>query len=336
MSFAVQDYHDLVDLLEKRPQWRSDLRRLLLSDDLLALPAIVDKLAITVGELAEAQKRTEARIAELAEAQQHTEQQLAALTARVDALTVRVDALTAHVDALTVRVDALAARLEELAEAQKRTEQRLDSLAARMEELAEAQKRTEQRLDSLAARMEELAEAQRHTEQQLAALAAHVEALTVEQRKMQNKLARVDGRTLEIDFRQKAPAYFGRLMRRLKIVEVHMLEDQLAEQLSPEEYDDFLRLDLLLTGLLWQQPDRPQIWLAVEVSSVVDREDIVRARRRADLLRKAGYPTIPVAAGEEATLGAESEARFQKVALIQDGRTLLWDEALSASLAAGG
>ncbi len=315
MSFAVQDYHDLVDLLEKRPQWRSDLRRLLLSDDLLALPAIVDKLAITVGELAEAQKRTEARIAELAEAQQHTEQQLAALTARVDALTVRVDALTAHVDALTVRVDALAARLEELAEAQKRTEQRLDSLAARMEELAEAQ---------------------RHTEQQLAALAAHVEALTVEQRKMQNKLARVDGRTLEIDFRQKAPAYFGRLMRRLKIVEVHMLEDQLAEQLSPEEYDDFLRLDLLLTGLLWQQPDRPQIWLAVEVSSVVDREDIVRARRRADLLRKAGYPTIPVAAGEEATLGAESEARFQKVALIQDGRTLLWDEALSASLAAGG
>jgi len=291
MSFTVQDYHDLVDLLEKRPQWRSDLRRLLLSDDLLALPAIVDKLAITVSELAEAQKRTEARIADLVEAQQHTEQQLAALTARVDALTARVDALTARVDALTARVDALTAR------------------------------------------MEELAEAQRHTEQQLAALAAHVEALTVEQRKMQNKLARVDGRTLEIDFRQKAPAYFGRLMRRLKIVEVHTLEDQLAAQLSPEEYDDFLRLDLILTGLLWQQPDRPQIWLAVEVSSVVDREDIIRARRRADLLRKAGYPTIPVAAGEEATLGAESEARVQRVALIQDGRTLLWDEALSASLA---
>ena len=305
MSFTVQDYHDLVDLLENHPQWRSDLRRLLLSDDLLALPAVVDKLAVTVGELAEAQKRTEARIAELAEAQQHTEQQLAALTARVDAL-------TACVEALTVRVDALAARMEELAEAQRHTEQRLDSLAARMEELAEAQ---------------------RHTEQQLAALATHVEALTVEQRKMQNKLARVDGRTLEIDFRQKAPAYFGRLMRRLKVVEVHMLEDQLAAQLSPEEYDDFLRLDLILTGLLWQQPDRPQIWLVVEVSSVVDREDIIRARRRADLLRKVGYPTIPVAAGEEATLGAESEARVQRVALMQDGRTLLWDEALSASLA---
>ena len=307
MSFTVQDYHDLVDLLEKQPQWRSDLRRLLLTDDLLALPATVDKLAVTVSELAEAQKRTEVRIAELAEAQQHTEQRLEALTARVDTLTARVDTLTTRLEALTARVDELTARV--------------DALTARVDALTV-------RVDALATRMEELAEAQRHTEQQLAALAAHVEALTVEQRKMQNKLARVDGRTLEIEFRQKAPAYFGRLVRRLKIVELHVLEDNLAEQLSPEEYGDFLQLDLLLTGLLWQKPDRPQIWLAVEVSSVVDREDIIRVRRRADLLRKAGYPTIPVAAGEEATLGAESEARVQKVALIQDGRTLYMGRSL--------
>jgi hypothetical protein len=32
---------------------------------------------------------------------------------------------------------------------------------------------------------------------------------------------------------------------------------------------------------------------------------------------------------EKTTLGAEDEARCQKVALMQDGRTLLWDEALS-------
>ena len=150
---------------------------------------------------------------------------------------------------------------------------------------------------------------------------------------MQNKLARVDGRTLEAEFRQKAAAYFGRLLRRLRVVEVQTLEDRLETQLVDEEFEDLLRLDLLLTGLLRHHPDRPQIWLAVEVSSVVDRENIVRARRRADLLHKAGYPTVPIAAGEEATLGAETEARVQKVALIQDGRTSLWHEALSASLA---
>ena len=62
----------------------------------------------------------------------------------------------------------------ELAEAQKRTEQRLDSLTLRVEELAEAQKRTEARVEELAeaqkrteARVEELAEAQKRTEEKL-------------------------------------------------------------------------------------------------------------------------------------------------------------------------
>jgi hypothetical protein len=76
-------------------------------------------------------------------------------------------------------------RLEELAEAQKKTEQRLEELAEaqkrteqRLEELAEAQKRTEQRLEELAEaqkrteqRLEELAEAQKETEKELRTLA---------------------------------------------------------------------------------------------------------------------------------------------------------------------
>jgi hypothetical protein len=69
-------------------------------------------------------------------------------------------------------------RVEELAEAQKRTEQRLDSLTLKVEELAEAQKRTEQRVEELAEaqkrteqRVEELAEAQKRTEQRVEELA---------------------------------------------------------------------------------------------------------------------------------------------------------------------
>ena len=73
------------------------------------------ELKEVVGQLAEAQKRTEARLEDLAEAQQRTE-----------------------------------ARLEDLAEAQKRTEARLDSLAVKVGELAEAQMRTEARLEKLA------------------------------------------------------------------------------------------------------------------------------------------------------------------------------------------
>ncbi|MGB9710302.1 MAG: hypothetical protein ACPLZA_02235 [Thermodesulfovibrio sp.] len=68
-------------------------------------------------------------------------------------------------------VRELAHTQKELAEAQKRTEQRVEELAEaqkrteqRLEELAEAQKRTEQRV-------EELAEAQKRTEEEVAILA---------------------------------------------------------------------------------------------------------------------------------------------------------------------
>jgi len=75
-------------------------------------------------------------------------------------------------------------RVEELAEAQKRTEQKVEELAEaqkrteqRVEELAEAQKRTEQRVEELAEaqkrteqKIEELAEAQKRTEQRVLAL----------------------------------------------------------------------------------------------------------------------------------------------------------------------
>ncbi|MFO1431387.1 MAG: hypothetical protein U1F76_14795 [Candidatus Competibacteraceae bacterium] len=152
---------------------------------------------------------------------------------------------------------------------------------------------------------------------------------------MRDALARLNERTLETKFRLKATAYFGCLLRRLRVVEIQTLEDQLATRLSLEEFGELLLLDILLTGQSRRNSENPEVWLAVEVSAVIDREDVVHGRRQADLLRKAGYPAIPVAAGEEVTPGAREEARIQGVALVlEDESRLLWDEALSASLAA--
>ncbi|MHB1665572.1 MAG: hypothetical protein ACYCT7_10010 [bacterium] len=67
----------------------------------------------------------------------------------------------------------------ELAEAQKRTEQRLDSLIIKVGELAEAQTKTEQRLDSLTIKVGELAEAQTKTEKEIRGLAKQVGGLSM-------------------------------------------------------------------------------------------------------------------------------------------------------------
>ena len=107
MAFTVDDFHDLVALLEQRPDWRTELRRLVLSEELLNLPALVH-------ELVEAQRRAEARregvearlervearlegvedrltrlevtVEKLLQVQQHSEEHLARLDTRVDAL----------------------------------------------------------------------------------------------------------------------------------------------------------------------------------------------------------------------------------------------------------
>jgi hypothetical protein len=116
----------------------------------------------------------------------------------------------------------------------------------------------------------------------------------------------------------------------VRVVEPHTLEDTLEANLTPGEFRDLLRLDLLLTGRPRLRPDAPEVWLAVEVASVVDQNDVDRAERRAKLLRQAGYRALPVVAGEQATLGAEESSRAQKVALMQDGQVSFWEEALGA------
>ncbi len=171
-ALVFRTFHDLVQALHEHPEWREELRRLVLTEELLSLPQ-------WVRELAEAQQRTEQRVEELVEAQKRTEERLEQLTSRFDQLTARFDQLTARFDQLTVRFDQLAARVEQLAEAQQRTEEQLqqltarvyeltvrfDHLTARVDQLAEVQQRTEQR-------MEELAEAQRRSDERVAQLAA--------------------------------------------------------------------------------------------------------------------------------------------------------------------
>jgi len=40
----VQDLHDLIVLLERHPEWRAELRRMLLTEELLAMPETVQRL----------------------------------------------------------------------------------------------------------------------------------------------------------------------------------------------------------------------------------------------------------------------------------------------------
>jgi len=98
MAFTVTDVRDLIRLLAEHPEWRAELRPLILGDEFDRLPAIVAELAeaqrrteAVVSELAEAQRRTEAMVSELAEAQRRTEIRLLELGNKIDGLSDRMD-----------------------------------------------------------------------------------------------------------------------------------------------------------------------------------------------------------------------------------------------------
>jgi len=147
-------------------------------EDFSELKAIVSDIAISIRELAEAQKRTELRVEEISK----TQNELAEAQKRTE---LRVEELSKSQNELAEAQKRTEVRMGELAEAQKRTEVRMGELAeaqkrteVRMEELAEAQKRTEVRMEELTeaqkrteVRMEELTEAQKRTEEEVRKLA---------------------------------------------------------------------------------------------------------------------------------------------------------------------
>jgi hypothetical protein len=59
MTFTVRDFHDLVEILEVEPVWRAELRRLILTDDILGLPEALRQLTENVNSYLESQRSYE-------------------------------------------------------------------------------------------------------------------------------------------------------------------------------------------------------------------------------------------------------------------------------------
>lgn len=85
---AIQDVDDLIKQLRQHPEWRDDLRREILTEELLSLPQLVRDLATQVSDLAEAQRQTQAQVSELAEDLRQTQAQLGELVIEIRKLTV--------------------------------------------------------------------------------------------------------------------------------------------------------------------------------------------------------------------------------------------------------
>jgi len=318
MSATVKDWADLLRALEEHPEWRAELRRLVLSENLLALPERLDRLADLVERIGQRLERVAALQEEAAAAERRREEALLVLERSLTELAQTVERLGQRVDALASAQAKLDQRMEELAAAQKRTEEAVAALDRRMEELAAAQKRTEETVAALSQRVDKLAQAQEALTQTMERLGQRVEELTEAQRTTEVRLTKLEntvqvlvghvdqlrGWSLEYRYQRHAPAYLLRLLRHVHVLAPEDLARLLEEAeergvVSQEEVEEVLRADLVCSGRL-QEGRKQKAWAVVEVSWVVGEEDVRRAADRAAAWQKVvSEPVLAVAAGQQ-------------------------------------
>jgi len=296
---------ELIRRIREDEAFRRELLEVLLSEEFLHLPPTVrrieeslDRLIRTLEEerqaAAERQRRideqierlgqridalatrVEAQIEALTQRMDRVESQIEALTARMDRVEAQIEALTQRIDDLTVRMERVEAQIEALTDRMERVEAQIEALTQRME-------RVEAQIEALTQRMERVE--------------AQIAELTQELRFVRSRLDEYVGITLELRYHQRAGAIFGRFLRRVRPGTAGDVSDQLVELLTEREAEEAFAIDLLVRGVPRSMPELGEVWIAIEVSSVIDRYDVERALRRAAILRRVHTRVLPAVRG---------------------------------------
>jgi uncharacterized protein YoxC len=294
MAFTVEDFEDMLRILERNPEWQERMRRAILSRELLELP---ERLLSLVQQLIESDARNSAQIAELTRTVQRHDEAIATLIQTVQRhseILLRHDELIAELIQTVQRHDALIAELiqtvqrqgEQIAEL-TRTVQRHDALIA---ELIQTVQRHDEQIAELVQVVRELAEAQRRAEARLERL----------ENRLEGEIGRQSGERYEREVVASAPVFFyggqgGGLGN-------PMVQDQLRQWLQPlfEQGVEISHLaNPFRADIIWWKGDRVMV---VEVGIKVSRDDVKRAAARAELLRRAGVNATPAVIGEEWSL----------------------------------
>lgn len=243
---TINTLQDLNRALIENPEWRAEIRRTLLTEELLELPQ----------RFAEYTKATDWRLDELT-------QNMTVLTQRVDALTERLDELTQRVDALTERLDELTQRFSDYAEA---TNKRFDDLDRKFDALKEQAVATNRRLDRLETRQDKM-------------WGDWIEA------KLPQKMPAIVSRVFDVRRPYTVlSARYGAASFRGQQFEEEVSKSADAGVITDDDETRLLVTDLIVRSQ--RKSDRSTLWFAVEASGVINRDDVERARQSADAIQK--------------------------------------------------
>jgi outer membrane murein-binding lipoprotein Lpp len=268
----VSVFDELARELEGDPAKRHALRALLLTEELLALPATVAELVGIVKELTEVMAAVLLRL-------DHLETDVSTL--KTDVATLKTDVATLKTDVATLKTDVATLKTD---------------VATLKTDVA-----------TLKTDVGTLKTDVATLKTDVATLKTDVGTLKTDVGTLKTDVGTLKGSDLERHWQRHLPAYLGRQFRRLLIIEPADLRELLDEAVDAGRIELDEAIDAALADVVGhgRRQDGAELYVAVEASVVVDANDVKRALRRARILARAtGAGAHAVAAGDRATKGA--------------------------------
>jgi chromosome segregation ATPase len=308
---AFRTVEDIVKALREHPEWLEEVRRLILTEELLQLPvqfaqlsALVQQLATQVQRLVEQGERHEREIRALRkEFQEH----------RQEFLQHREEFLQHREEFLQLRAEVEQLRKEFQEHRQEFLQHREEFLQHREEFL------------QLRAEVEQLRKEFYEHRQEFEAFRQETNLRLY---RLERDVAELKGSDRERYYRERASAIFGRFLRRVRLVDFSELYEELdnREPLSDEELLEISQLDAVVEGR--RKRDATPVLLAIEASWSLYPDDVERAFTRARIIAKRGFTVYPVVAGKYADEGVIEAANQAGVLVVLDGGRVYGDGAL--------
>ena len=283
----IDTFDDLVEALDRNPDYQRRLRQRFLDEEFLQLPAQTRALTERVNAHTEQIRALTERV------NAHTEQ-IRALTERVNANTEQIRVLTERVNTNTEQIQALTERVNaNTAQIRANTEQ--------IHALTERVNANTAQIDANTAQIQALTEQVKELVEQMKAVVARLDSHDTRLGRLERRTDYLMGSDAEWRFRRNAGAYFGDILRGIRVIDNNDLAIRVDNAIVAGQFERadrrfVLALDLALRGRDWDSNEEK--CLAIEVSVGLGQSDVERAKSRAILLEKLlGIPAIPVVAG---------------------------------------
>ena len=357
VPFDVSDLHDLIRLLELHPEWRAELRRIILTEELLAMPARLEVVHTTLETLVARADRSderlthvEATLEQLALFTQENARQIAELRSTVADHSRQIaelrETVAEHSRQITELRETVADHSRQIAELRSTVAEHSRQIAELRETVAEHSRQIAELRETVAEHSRQIAELREtvaeHSRQiaelretvaeqsrQISELRQAIEDNTAQLRVTTHRTDAVYGLVLELQAQQRLSSWLGRVLTRLQVRPPGEWADYLRPVIGEDAFDVLLDADLLGRARLRDRPD-VEVWLVIEVSGVVNTNDIDRVVAWASHLRASLPRVVPIVVGTRKAESAAERARAAGVAMLEDGTLVGWPEALAS------